>query len=255
MKRSGHAVRAVYSYSGMADIAMETGDIGYHSAVRSLWDNIVNKKYYVTGGVGSGETSEGFGKNYSLPNHAYCESCAGCGELFFQYKMNLIHQDGPVRRPVRGDDLQRDPRRRGPGGEEFHVHQRAGFLRSPLPLARLPLLRGQHPQDPAPVADVDVRRRAPTAFTSTSSSAARVAVGAGRRNRRANGPGDGLSVERQGVDHRESGRRDRASPSGSACPIGASAELYTSTPDSDGIDVPVGQRLRPSLPRSRRAMP
>jgi hypothetical protein len=89
----GHAVRAMYSYSGMADVAMETGDLDYHSAVKSLWDNIVNKKYYVTGGVGSGETSEGFGKNYSLPNNAYCESCSGCGELFFQYKMNLIHHD------------------------------------------------------------------------------------------------------------------------------------------------------------------
>ncbi len=89
----GHAVRAVYSYAGMADIAMETGDIDYHSAISSLWDNIVNKKYYLTGGVGSGETSEGFGKNYSLPNNAYCESCAGCGELFFQHKMNLIHHD------------------------------------------------------------------------------------------------------------------------------------------------------------------
>ena len=89
----GHAVRAVYSYSGMADLAMETGDVDYHSAVRSLWDNLVNKKYYVTGGVGSGESSEGFGKNYSLPNRAYCESCAGCGEIFFQHKMNLIHQD------------------------------------------------------------------------------------------------------------------------------------------------------------------
>lgn len=90
----GHSVRAVYSYSGMADIAMETGDIDYHSAVKSLWSNIVHKKYYVTGGVGSGETSEGFGKDYSLPAHAYCESCAGCGELFFQYKMNLIYRDG-----------------------------------------------------------------------------------------------------------------------------------------------------------------
>lgn len=89
----GHAVRAVYSYSGMADVAMETGDLAYHGAVRSLWDNLIHKKYYVTGGVGSGETSEGFGADYSLPHHAYCESCAGCGELFFQYKMNLIHQE------------------------------------------------------------------------------------------------------------------------------------------------------------------
>ena len=60
-------MRAVYTYSGMADVAVETHDPDYQSAVKSLWDNIVNKKYYVTGGVGSGETSEGFGPNYSLP--------------------------------------------------------------------------------------------------------------------------------------------------------------------------------------------
>ncbi len=89
----GHSVRAVYSYSGMTDIAMETGDRHYHSAVKSIWNNMVNKKYYVTGGVGSGETSEGFGKNYSLPNGSYCESCAGCGELFFQYKMNMAYHE------------------------------------------------------------------------------------------------------------------------------------------------------------------
>ncbi|HEY3320206.1 MAG TPA: beta-L-arabinofuranosidase domain-containing protein [Planctomycetota bacterium] len=89
----GHAVRAVYCYAGMADIAMETGDVEYHGAVRSLCDSIVNKKYYVTGGVGSGETSEGFGKEYSLPNSAYCESCAGCGELFFQHRMQMIYHD------------------------------------------------------------------------------------------------------------------------------------------------------------------
>lgn len=89
----GHAVRAVYSYTGMADIAMETGDIDYHSAIRSIWNNLINKKYYVTGGVGSGETAEGFGKNYSLPQNAYNESCSGCGEVFFQHRMNLIHHD------------------------------------------------------------------------------------------------------------------------------------------------------------------
>ena len=89
----GHAVRAVYSYSGMADVAMETRDVDYQSAVKSLWDNIVNKKYYVTGGVGSGETSEGFGPNYSLRNRAYCESCSSCGEIFFQWKLNLTYHD------------------------------------------------------------------------------------------------------------------------------------------------------------------
>lgn len=89
----GHAVRATYSYSGMADIAAETGDVDYQSAVMSLWDNMVNKKYYITGGIGSGETSEGFGPNYSLRNNAYCESCSSCGLIFFQYKMNLAYHD------------------------------------------------------------------------------------------------------------------------------------------------------------------
>ncbi|MFO7755890.1 MAG: glycoside hydrolase family 127 protein [Bacteroidales bacterium] len=89
----GHAVRAVYSYSGMADVAAETADTDYQSAVMSLWDNMVNKKYYVTGGVGSGETSEGFGPDYSLRHNAYCESCSSCGLIFFQYKMNLAYHD------------------------------------------------------------------------------------------------------------------------------------------------------------------
>jgi hypothetical protein len=79
----GHAVRAMYTYSGMADVAVETHDVDYQSAVKSLWDNIVHRKYYLTGGVGSGETSEGFGPNYSLRQNAYCETCSSCGEVFF----------------------------------------------------------------------------------------------------------------------------------------------------------------------------
>ncbi|HEX7051183.1 MAG TPA: beta-L-arabinofuranosidase domain-containing protein [Longimicrobiales bacterium] len=89
----GHAVRAVYCYSGMADIAVETQDPDYRSAVKSLWDNIVHRKYYVTGGIASGESSEGFGPNYSLRNDSYCESCSSCGEIFFQWKLNLIYHD------------------------------------------------------------------------------------------------------------------------------------------------------------------
>jgi uncharacterized protein len=54
---------------------------------------VVNKKYYVTGGIGSGETSEGFGPNYSLRNEAYCETCSSCGVVFFQYKLNLAYHD------------------------------------------------------------------------------------------------------------------------------------------------------------------
>ncbi|HET9986808.1 MAG TPA: beta-L-arabinofuranosidase domain-containing protein [Longimicrobiales bacterium] len=89
----GHAVRAAYTYSAMADVALETRDPEYLSAVRSIWDSIVDKKYYVTGGIGSGETSEGFGPEYSLRNNAYCESCSSCGEIFFQAKMNRLYKD------------------------------------------------------------------------------------------------------------------------------------------------------------------
>ena len=89
----GHAVRAAYTYSGMADVMVETHDTDYQSAVRSIWDNMVNRKYYVTGGIGSGETAEGFGPNYSLRNRAYCESCSTCGAIFFQWKLNLAYQD------------------------------------------------------------------------------------------------------------------------------------------------------------------
>ena len=90
----GHAVRAAYLYTAMSDMAMISGDVDYQSAVRSIWDNLVNRKYYLTGGIGSGETPEGFGPDYSLRNESYCESCAGCGEIFFQHSMNLAYSDG-----------------------------------------------------------------------------------------------------------------------------------------------------------------
>jgi DUF1680 family protein len=89
----GHAVRASYLYTAMQAFAMETGDTAYASAAKSLWNSITNRKLYITGGLGSGETSEGFGNDYSLPNDAYCESCANCGELFFQHKMQLGYKD------------------------------------------------------------------------------------------------------------------------------------------------------------------
>lgn len=88
----GHAVRASYSYAGMAGVAMETGDVDYHSAVASIWDNLINRKYYVQGGIGSGDTSEGFGPDYSLQQMSYCEACSSCGQLFFQHQMHMAHQ-------------------------------------------------------------------------------------------------------------------------------------------------------------------
>ena len=89
----GHAVRASYTYAGMSDVAMETHDVDYQSAVMSLYDNMINRKYYVTGGIGSGETSEGFGPDYSLRHGAYCESCSSCGLIFFEHKLNMAYHD------------------------------------------------------------------------------------------------------------------------------------------------------------------
>jgi DUF1680 family protein len=89
----GHAVRASYNYAAMSDVAMETHDHDYQSAVMSLYDSIINRKYYVTGGIGSGETSEGFGPDYSLRQNAYNESCSSCGLIFFEHKLNMAYHD------------------------------------------------------------------------------------------------------------------------------------------------------------------
>lgn len=90
----GHAVRAVYMYSGMADVAAITGDSSYIKAIDSIWDNIVSKKIYVTGGIGARHAGEAFGDNYELPNlSAYCETCAAIGNVYMNYRLFLLHGD------------------------------------------------------------------------------------------------------------------------------------------------------------------
>src|SRR5574344_632762 len=88
----GHAVRAAYMYSGMADVAALTGDSSYIKAIDRIWDNIVSKKYYITGGIGATNNGEAFGKNYELPNmSAYCETCAAIGNVYMNYRLFLLH--------------------------------------------------------------------------------------------------------------------------------------------------------------------
>lgn len=90
----GHAVRANYMYSGMADIAALTGDKEYMSAIDRIWENVVTKKLYVTGGVGSTSSGEAYGENYSLPNmSAYNETCAAIANVFWNHRMFLLHGD------------------------------------------------------------------------------------------------------------------------------------------------------------------
>jgi len=90
----GHAVRAAYMYAGMADVAALTGDQGYINAIDRIWDNIVTKKLYITGGIGATSSGEAFGKNYELPNmSAYCETCAAIGNVYVNYRLFLLHGD------------------------------------------------------------------------------------------------------------------------------------------------------------------
>lgn len=90
----GHAVRAVYMYSGMADVAALTGDSAYIKAIDRIWDNIVSKKLYITGGIGARHDGESFGDNYELPNaDAYCETCAAIGNVYLNHRLFLLHGD------------------------------------------------------------------------------------------------------------------------------------------------------------------
>jgi DUF1680 family protein len=88
----GHAVRAAYMYAGMADVAALTGDTAYINAIDRIWDNIVSKKYYITGGIGATSNGEAFGANYELPNmSAYCETCAAIGNVYVNHRLFLLH--------------------------------------------------------------------------------------------------------------------------------------------------------------------
>jgi uncharacterized protein len=90
----GHAVRAVYMYSGMADVASLTGDSEYIRAIDRIWEDVVSKKLYITGGIGATGAGEAFGEPYHLPNAtAYAETCASIGNVFWNYRMFLLHGD------------------------------------------------------------------------------------------------------------------------------------------------------------------
>jgi hypothetical protein len=88
----GHAVRATYMYSGMADVAALTGDADYVKAIDTIWENTVGKKLYITGGIGASGAGEAFGRQYELPNMtAYNETCASVGLDYWNYRLFLLH--------------------------------------------------------------------------------------------------------------------------------------------------------------------
>ncbi|MDR0815446.1 MAG: glycoside hydrolase family 127 protein, partial [Bacteroidales bacterium] len=86
---AGHAVRAMYLYCGMADVAALKNDTGYIDAMHRLWDDVALRNMYVTGGIGSSRHNEGFTEDYDLPNYdAYCETCASVGMVYWNSRMN-----------------------------------------------------------------------------------------------------------------------------------------------------------------------
>jgi len=91
---TGHAVRAMYMYTGAADVAALTGDAGYMKAMNTVWEDVVFRNMYITGGIGSSGNNEGFSNDFDLPNEqAYCETCASVGMVFWNQRMNLLTGD------------------------------------------------------------------------------------------------------------------------------------------------------------------
>ena len=90
----GHAVRAMYLFCGMADVAALTRNKAYMTALDSLWEDVVYRNMYITGGIGSSASNEGFTADYDLPNEsAYCETCASVGMVLWNWRMNLMTGD------------------------------------------------------------------------------------------------------------------------------------------------------------------
>lgn len=90
----GHAVRAMYLYTGAADVAASANDTGYTTAMKSIWEDVVYRNMYLTGGIGSSGRNEGFTTDYDLPNDAaYCETCASVGMVFWNQRMNGLTGD------------------------------------------------------------------------------------------------------------------------------------------------------------------
>ena len=91
---SGHAVRCMYMYSGMADVMAATGENAYMDALHSLWHDVVDRNMYITGGIGSSYINEGFTVDYDMPNlDAYCETCASIGMALWNQRMNTMEPD------------------------------------------------------------------------------------------------------------------------------------------------------------------
>jgi uncharacterized protein len=159
----GHAVRAMYLYSAMADLAAEDADQGLHDACVRLWRDLTQKRLYVTGGLGPSWTNEGFTRDYDLPNEtAYAETCAAVGLVFWAHRMLLMSgqstyadvmeralYNGAVSGiSLRGDRFFYENRLASRGGVERWVWHRCPCC--PANIARLVASLGQYVASVAP---------------------------------------------------------------------------------------------------------
>ena len=118
----GHAVRALYMYTAMADLARTDGDERLYQACRTLWENIVNRKLYITGGIGGNPEGEAFSNEYELPNDmAYAETCASIAMVFFAHRLLEMETDGAY-----ADIMEKHRQRHAAGWKTVFLCQSAG---------------------------------------------------------------------------------------------------------------------------------
>ncbi len=132
-KAEGHAVRAVYMYTAMADLSCEYNDASLFAACERLWNNIVSKQMYITGGIGSSGILERFTTDYDLPNDSnYSESCASIGLAMFGKRMADITKDAAYMDTVERALYNTVLSRHRHGRKELFLRQSAGGLASEL---------------------------------------------------------------------------------------------------------------------------
>ena len=136
----GHAVRAMYLYSGVADVAAQTGNPELIQAMERIWRDVVQTKMYVTGGIGVQNMGEGFGRAYELYNdRAYCETCAAIGLALSAHRLNLLHGDAQYANVLERAIYQRHPLGHRPGRRTLLLRQSLGQRRQSSPPAVLRL--------------------------------------------------------------------------------------------------------------------
>ncbi len=217
----GHAVRAMYMYSGMADVAALGGHPDYVSAIDRLWLDVAGRKQYLTGGVGARSGSEAFGDAYELPNaEAYTETCAAIGNALWNYRLFLLHGESrymDVFERVLYNGLLSGV---SLTGRPLLLPEPARIVRRlrPQPLVRGRLLSAQH--DPLPALPPGLRLRDEGRRRLRQSLHRRLRLVRPRRPHGRDHPGDALPLGRRGQADGLSGQAPARSSWPSASPAG-----------------------------------